>query len=303
MLDIQCGPEDERADSNYDDGDLDSIGRYGNWERNNENGRFFIPSALSGSDYSPGGTMSESNLRTFRKTFPRGEGRWWKEVAGGHGTYAVVIDLKKVPTKRHKEVEEFFGALSDYPVADEQEMSEVEMEKQTEAWEGWASRDFKDALEKEFDLEFDEVDDSKLHQLFDLAAERANEYWVNESGGDMWISIDRIMKKGKITIDEIDALEATYVGEPGDSDGPGFFIVLDSHDAKHRETVETVYEDFPSAEEAAWTVYRESPKRRVEVRQADTRQKAREGYGHVWWINGVTRGPAVDPRQESLFAR
>jgi hypothetical protein len=35
--------------------------------------------------------------------------------------------------------------------------------------------------------------------------------------------------------------------------------------------------------------------------EADSRQKAETGYGHVWWQDGKFRGGPVDPRQERLF--
>lgn len=301
MLDVQVGPEDERADAD-DDGGLDAIGRYGDWSRNKDEGRFFIPGSLSGGDYSPGSLHSQANLNTFRKRFPRGELKWWKEVGGPHGTFAIVIDLKKVPAKRHAEVEDFFNGLADYPVADDQDLSELESEKQTEAWDDWAGHDFKRRLESKFDIEFDEVDDSKLRELFEKASDKAGEYWVNESGGDMWISVERVIEKGAITTDDIDALEATFVGEPGDDDGPGFFIVLDSHDPKNRQTEADYYESYEDAEDAAWTIHKAAPNR-VEVREADTRKQAREGYGHCWWRNGLALGPPVDPRQEALRFR
>lgn len=189
---VEAGPEDEVVDL-YDGEDLSSI-RYGQW-RANKNGRYLIPRYLGGSDYS-GSLVEKSNFNVWSKRFAKGEDEWWTNAPGGHGTYAIVIDMHKVPDKISKDVAETLAALNDYPLLDESAHSELEHEAETEAWGSWAEREFKKALEVHLgDDSLDDVDSDKLYEVFEKAREKANEYWENQSGGDMSIDISRIVKK------------------------------------------------------------------------------------------------------------
>jgi hypothetical protein len=204
MLDITLGHDDELVDLHDDD--LSKL-HYGSWERAKD-GRYLVPGLLSGSDYS-GSIVTMSNRKAFMEQFSEGEDVWWTSAPGGHGTYSIVIDTQGVPEDATSEVEDFLNALQDYPVADENLMSEMENEAQEEAWENWVEGDFKRGLESKFEVEFDEVDPAKLRDLFEKASDKANEYWENEEGGNMWIRVEKIV--AKVTEDDLVALGATYV--------------------------------------------------------------------------------------------
>jgi hypothetical protein len=298
MFNIQLGAHDLRVDSWEGNATLADFRHYGDWT-DRKDGRFFVPGLLSGSDYS-GSLVERSNHKAFEEAFSRGENKWWKTVYGGHGTFAVVIDLKKVPKKRETELKDFFNALENYPLADEDLHSNMEIEAQDEAWKSWARGDFKKALEKHFGFTFDEVDDEKVFELFQRASDRANEYWINEQGGDMWIDVEKVVKKGKITENDIDDLGATFSTEEFKDNGPGLYIV---HGSRPRHSEEERFDNFESAEEGAYDVlgwYRDNAEGTfpsIQVIEADSREDAVKGRGHVWWQNGVTRGPAVSPRQ------
>jgi hypothetical protein len=199
---VEPGPNDHVVDL-YDGDELKDV-RYGRWH-DRKNGRYLLPDLLSGSDYS-GSLVQKANYRKFSEDFADGEDTWWTNVPGGHGTYGILIDMQGVPDDISTDVAEFLNSLHDYPLADEDLHSEMEMEAQEEAWNGWAERDFARALEKKFagDEELEPVledvltDDEKLkklRELFEDAREKANEYWVNEQGDEMYINIDRIVKK------------------------------------------------------------------------------------------------------------
>ena len=112
-----------------------------------------------------------------------------------------------------------FAGLEDYPLVSEETHSELELEAQGEAWESWAESDFSRAVESMFgaDLDFPElvfVPDSEpkaqgrlfetgerpkpenledaVRELFETARETANEYWIDETGGNAWIDLDRV---------------------------------------------------------------------------------------------------------------
>lgn len=111
---------------------------YGRWDVRKD-GRWFVPEWLTGSDYS--GTLVErANLRAFKEAFPQGEGSWWVEVHGGHGTFGVLV--RTLAYKNATEVREFFDALEDYPLASDDLHSELECEAEQAAWEDYGRKDF-----------------------------------------------------------------------------------------------------------------------------------------------------------------
>lgn len=176
------------------------VERYGDWD-NDCAGPLFIPSYLSGSDYS-GSLVERSNHRAWleTETFQPGEGIWWADVYGGHGTFAIVIDCGAIPEDVEGDVREFFSGLANYPLADENLHSEMEIEAQGEAWESWARDEFVKGLEEKFECDLDDADGGKLSELFYETSDRIGEYWENEQGESMYIDVEKI-------VDAIDALD------------------------------------------------------------------------------------------------
>jgi hypothetical protein len=70
--------------------------------------------------------------------------------------------------------------MADYPILDESHYSDLEHEAQNESWESWARQDFTRELERAFGIDID-ADSEALRELFDTLAERANEYWTEDS--------------------------------------------------------------------------------------------------------------------------
>ena len=181
-------------------------------------------------------------------------------------------------------------------------MSKMEEEAKEEAWGNWAQKDFERALEKKFDVTFDEVDSDKLRELFEKALERSNTEWINEQGGEMWVDLKRTIDKGVLESD-LNELGATYVEDEFDDNGPGLYIV---HGERPRRSEETVFESFEEAESEASEILRHYLQQGkavvppVAILEARSRADALEGKGHVWWIDGVQHGPSVDPRQTAL---
>lgn len=197
------GPNDAIV-SLYDDADFKDL-RYGRW-RDDKNGHYFLPEHLSGSDYS-GGLVARANFNAWSELYGEGEDKWWTNAAGGHGTFAVVIDVDKVPEDISEDVAETLGSLYDYPLLDEDEHSRLEMEGAYEAWKDWAEGDFKKKLEKALssqvdkngdkrEVDLDYISDGRLYEIFQKASEKANEYWAEDGdGGKMYINLDRIISK------------------------------------------------------------------------------------------------------------
>lgn len=88
--------------------------------------------------------------------------------------------------------------LDDYPVVDEEAWSEVEREREEEAWDNWVRSDFVHELTKHFDLEEWEPTDEESAELFERLRERANVYWVHETGDSVFIDLKRIVQEAAL---------------------------------------------------------------------------------------------------------
>jgi len=156
---------------------------------------FFLPYA-SGSDYS-GSTVEKANYTEFLESYGE-EGFVW-EAHGGFDTYAVVLGLTGLLECADDTFDAILGiieGLEDYPLIDDEALSNLESTLADEAWDCWVAGDFRRALEKKFDgVEFEWPADSDLRPFFEKKAEEANEYWFNEGcGPDMYIRVDKIVE-------------------------------------------------------------------------------------------------------------
>ena len=156
---------------------------------------FFLPYA-SGSDYS-GSTVEKANCREFLESY--GEEAFVWEAHGGFDTYAVVLGLTGLLECADDTFDAILGiieGLENYPLIDDETLSNLETEGADEAWESWVASDFRRTLEKKFDgVDFEWPSDSDLRPLFEKRAEKANEYWFNEGyGPDMYIRLEKIVE-------------------------------------------------------------------------------------------------------------
>lgn len=171
---------------------------YGRWD-NDSKGRWFVPEYLSGSDYS-GSLVEQSNLRVFRETFEKGEGRWWVEVCGGHGTFGVIV--RTLAYRNCTEVREFFDALEDYPLASEDDHSDLERTTMQEAWESDGREDFlrevkayakhvmgasyEEAIDAACEAVGEEQWDATWRDICDRSNVNGGTGWMNEQGDSIY---------------------------------------------------------------------------------------------------------------------
>ena len=122
---------------------------------------WIAPRALAGDD-----SLSRANRRTWEQDFKEHEGHAWIEWDGAILVRAIVT----VPG-----IVEALDKLHDYPVMDDEALSEVEREDEDEAWESYARRDFASALGKRFGVDRDAIKETEdLRSLFTRAADRGN---------------------------------------------------------------------------------------------------------------------------------
>lgn len=156
---------------------------------------FLMLDYLAGSDYS-GGSVTKSNHDVFMEEFGDIDGV--HEVYGGHGSYGVAIRLDALEAS--EEMQDTLNGLEDYPVIDDDALGREEMEREDEAWSGWAESDFKRELRKKFPELEDDIDDASSDGLYDLlreGMERSNTYWLHESGDSVSLDITRIVRSLK----------------------------------------------------------------------------------------------------------
>jgi hypothetical protein len=161
--------------------------------------RVFMPSVMTGGDYSGNGLVAQANHDAWRKEFADSEGEAWVSIRGGHGGFAIAIDMT-YQGEQFDAMQDFLSGLANYPLADEELHSALEIESQDRAWgESYGvSRDFWRALCHEVFWELDitpEYDDTRLRQYFETLCEKTSTYWVNEQGDQSWIDVKRLTRE------------------------------------------------------------------------------------------------------------
>ena len=153
----------------------------------------WISSHCQGGDYG-GGTHNISNARVLIDEFSSPELR---EIVGGYGSFGVAVD----PRYLSEDLLENLQSLENYPVLNEDDLSHYEMELQSEAWESWAEREFRDALENrlseissedEAENATEEISSETLYELFHQALETGNLYWSHECATSAWIDCEEV---------------------------------------------------------------------------------------------------------------
>ena len=84
--------------------------------------------------------------------------------------------------------------MDDYPVMDEDHLSEVEEEAKEESWNSYTRKDFLRALKKEFNYDFDKLNDAFIYRLFWKLEEYTNTYWIFEYT-DAYFPLDKLFEK------------------------------------------------------------------------------------------------------------
>jgi hypothetical protein len=163
---------------------------------------------MGGSDYS-GGSVEVANHKVFMEEF--GDLPGVHEIHGDFDTYGVVIRLDCITPG----MIEIFEGLDNYPVIDEEAMSEVEREAEDEAWDNWVRRDYERALVTALNDDGEGATDDAhgiqggclcqdcleeaidgledLRSVFEEVASRINVYWGNETGNSATVDVDRIV--------------------------------------------------------------------------------------------------------------
>lgn len=153
----------------------------------------WISSHCQAGDYG-GSTHNISNARVLINEF---SSPGLREIGGGYGSLGVAID----PRYLSEDLLENLQSLESYPVLNEDDLSHYEMELESQAWESWAEREFRDALEQrlseissedEAESAIEEISSENLYELFHQALETGNLYWSHECATSAWIDCEEV---------------------------------------------------------------------------------------------------------------
>jgi hypothetical protein len=159
----------------------------------------FCPAYCQGGDYSGASLVELSNCDVLLEDYG-GKGVW--RLYGGHGSFGLAIDVRFCSEELLQELE----ALESYPLASEDKLSELEIEKEAEAWHCWASADFtkelstllssfcSEASEQKLEAledKLESLEEDKLFELFREACDLGSHYWETE-GLDRWINVEKV---------------------------------------------------------------------------------------------------------------
>ena len=109
---------------------------------------FIVPDLLSGGDYSNSSEVQVSNHRVFLKEFKNVEGV--HDVYGAFGSYAVAI--RADIAESNEQVKETLDGLENYPVIDDDDMSELRNE-----WEQLAVQDMIHGIQNSIENDLEEL--------------------------------------------------------------------------------------------------------------------------------------------------
>jgi len=161
----------------------------------------FSPERLNADCMWPGGYDAPSHQRSNNRVFKE---EYEKELEFADGDAdGLSLDIRFLTD----EMIDTIKSLEDYPVLDDGDWSDIEIEDQNEAWDSWAFSDWRKAIESKLDqllpadtdtnadetLDSIENLESKLLELFYACMEQSNTYWVEEYQAGWYVDVDRIV--------------------------------------------------------------------------------------------------------------
>lgn len=220
-----CGEKNFEVAMNYTKAELLRI--FGEFTGRKTTGDFgekcFISEYAEYGDYDNSCEVERSNVRVLKALhYPAGSIGWG---AYGHVYYAIEIDPDLMDRERWDELIEIFRGLEDYPCIDDEAMGEVMDDAVDDAWSDWIYGEFlgkvSDSICRQKDWYTCDIDhpvdlSDATRELFNELCNTAGEYPIMESGGSIWIDLDRLLKKAEtevITLANLSAMGFVIVGE------------------------------------------------------------------------------------------
>ena len=168
----------------------------------NKNDLLITSPYWTGSDYS-GTTVELSNYEVFKEDFKDLMGTAIFDVWGGYSTFSIAISVKWLldPSNEEKarEIIDILNALSDYPLIDDEHLSDMESKKEYE-WvtDSFGFDDCINEFKKQYGIELVDVTEDQKWTLYRELSERSNSYPIFEDNGVPYIRWKEIVESYKI---------------------------------------------------------------------------------------------------------
>lgn len=163
----------------------------------------FQPDYCGYSDYCSIGLVGKANFKHFQARYAEPE-----IIVAGYGWNgeSIVVDLRFASD----DLIESIVALENYPLADEELHSELELEEEQLAWHDWGHQDWLKAIAEllepfapetaDYGWASDRVEQSVsaevAWELFERCRESANQYWeVQDLSSGAYINLDRVARE------------------------------------------------------------------------------------------------------------
>lgn len=154
--------------------------------KEDKNGLFLEVPYSTYSDYS-GCTVERSNCRVFEDMFKEFLGTDMWTIYGGYGTSGILITVKLY--ENNEDVREVISGLFDYPLINEDDLSELEMEIEDEDWDNWIKFDLTRELEKQ-SIPYNE---DTLQEDFNRVIRDNDIYYSHEDPVSAYIDIEDVV--------------------------------------------------------------------------------------------------------------
>jgi len=151
---------------------------------------------LSGGDYTGSCAVEYANYLDWQDLFADTLSADWWTVSGGYRSYGIAI---RVDTDNQAILDALAG-LRDYPLIDDQRMSEVEIEWTNEAWRDYLAKDFISSIERDLGIDLDpdytlDYESRALSDLFYDLCERSGYCPEIEAHESVYIPLDKLIDK------------------------------------------------------------------------------------------------------------
>lgn len=168
---------------------------------------FIMTRAMTGSDYS-GTTVELSNYEVFKELYGKLPGVF--DVYGGYSTFGILISVSWLinPDNEEKaqEIIDTLNSLSDYPLIDDEHLSNMEIEKENECIsDKFTTADMIREFKKQHGIIIGDgismdggLTDGQKWTIYRGLSERSNTYPLFEDNGYPYIDWERIVKAYRI---------------------------------------------------------------------------------------------------------
>ena len=159
---------------------------------------FLISNHMQFGDYDNSCMVERSNYKLFLEEYKEEKGIF--RIYGGYGSSGIAISIRYLLDLANEdkadEIIELLNNLNEYPVIDDEDMSNMEYDAFLESLDSFAIRECNDLLANQYLIEVYDYDQDKLKEVL-LKSDRNLDYpsYQIESGGSCYIDTKRLIKK------------------------------------------------------------------------------------------------------------